>query len=145
MNVLDEFIEKIKKMGVPITIEPPVCFTNMNPIFVEYEIGDRLVIKYPILDNQLNHIGAMSGGTIATAFDNTMGFLATFEAKAKLVTIDLNTSYHSSLYKGDELTVKAYIKQKGNTIICIYSEAFNNSGKLVATATSKFMIIKASF
>lgn len=140
----EEFLANAKKKGIEdVTISKFAnCLDIMEPTFVEYIPEEMFEIQFPVFDWYLNPFNGMQGGFISAAFDNAFGLLNIMVTKKDAVTLDLNTSYHKPIYKDDNLTVKVYMKYKGNTIVNMYAEAFNNDNQLIATANSKMMIIK---
>lgn len=139
-----EFLESVEKQGISDVIIDKVvnCVDVMEPTFVEYIPEEMFEIQFPVLERYLNSSSIMQGGFICAAFDNAYGLLNIMATRKNAVSLDLNTNYHRPIYKDDTLTVKAYMKHKGNTIVHMYAEAFNNSNQLVATSSSKMMVVK---
>lgn len=140
----EEFLANAKRYGIEciLSMDVPNCLSVMEPTFVEYIPDEMLEINFPVLELYLNPLNVMQGGFISAAFDNAFGFLKDLVTKSKAVTLDLSTSYHRPIYKDDNLTIKVYMKHRGNTIVSMYAESFNDDGKLIATSTSKMMILK---
>jgi acyl-coenzyme A thioesterase PaaI-like protein len=56
---------------------PPPVFTAMQGEFVELDISrSTLTVRFPILQSYLNPYGAVQGGMITAAVDNTLGPLS---------------------------------------------------------------------
>lgn len=140
----EEFLTKAKNQGIEhiLDMEMPNCVRTMEPTLLEYAPEEKLEIKFPVMEMYLNLFNGMQGGFISAAFDNAFGLLNHMVTKSKAVSLDLNTSYHRPIYKGDEFTIKVYLKYRGNTIVSMYAEGFNNENELIATSYSKMMIIK---
>jgi uncharacterized domain 1 len=118
------------------------CASFMQPKFIDYIENESITYEFPVLDTYLNPWKCMQGGLISAAFDNAFGALALLLAgKSSVTTIDLNLSYHRPIYAGDSLMVKVYLKSKGKNIITMWGEAFDSSDRLIATATSKLIIL----
>lgn len=139
-----EFLANAKKQGIEDVIisKFPNCVDVMEPTFVQYMPDELFEIRFPVLEWYLNPFNAMQGGFISAAFDNAYGLLNKMATRKEAVSLDLNTNYHKPIYKNDTLTVKVYMKHKGNTIVNMYAEAFNNDSQLIATSDSKMMIMK---
>lgn len=144
LKCTEEFLFYAKEQGIEeiISRDIPNCVNVMEPTLLEYVPGERLKIKFPVLDTYLNPFNGMQGGFISAAFDNAFGLLCDMVTMKKAASLDLNTNYHRPIYKDDELIIKVYLKYKGNTIVNMYAEAFNTIDELIATADSKMMIIK---
>jgi acyl-coenzyme A thioesterase PaaI-like protein len=62
--------------GVPEELRkrlPPPCLVDMQAEPVEYVDGERLVMRFPVLERYRNPFGFMQGGFVLAALDNTMG------------------------------------------------------------------------
>ncbi len=118
------------------------CAQLMQPKFIEYVENESITYEFPVLDIYLNPWKCMQGGLISAAFDNAFGALAILvTGKFTVTTIDLNLSYHRPIYADDTLTIKVYLKSKGKNILTMWGEAFDSGERLVATATSKLVIL----
>ena len=128
----------------PINLEElplPNCAAFMKPKFIEYSSGEKLTFTFPVREEYLNPAQAMQGGFITAAFDNVFGPLSLLEMKSSYTTtITLTTSYHRPIFAGDELTVTAWLKNKGRRKVHMTADAYNSAGKLVATATCDYML-----
>lgn len=84
----------------------------------------------------------MQGGFISAAFDNAFGALAILATgKFEVSSLDLNVNYHRPILADDTLTVKVYLKSKGKSIISLWGESFDSCDRLIATATSKIILL----
>lgn len=120
----------------------PNCIEIMEPRLVEYIVGKSITIGFPVLEKFLNPVGGMQGGFITAAFDNVFGSFCFYETKGKpMATIDISTTYQRPIFMGDELIVTVWIKSMGKTIIHMWGEGRNKEGKLVATATTNFILL----
>jgi acyl-coenzyme A thioesterase PaaI-like protein len=72
---------------------PPPVFATMQGRFVELDLeAGSLLARYPVLQGCLNPYGAMQGGMIAAAVDNTVGPLSVLVAPLN-VTRQLEMTY----------------------------------------------------
>lgn len=118
------------------------CAKLMQPKFVEYIENESITYDFPVMDIYLNPWKCMQGGFISAAFDNAFGALTILETgKFEITSLDLNVSYHRPIFAEDTLTVKVYLKSKGKSIISLWGESFDSSKRLIATATSKIIIL----
>lgn len=127
-----------------IKINQPNCMEIMEPKLVEYVVGESLILEFPVLEKFSNPGGGMQGGFISAAFDNVFGSFCFYETKGKpIATIDISTSYQRPIFIGDELIIKVEIKAMGKTIIHMTGEGRNKEGKLIATATTNFILLNS--
>lgn len=140
----EQMIEDRVITGKNVQEEPP-CVAVMKPTFKEYIPGESVTYIYPVLNQFLNPKKTMQGGFIAAAFDNVLGTLAFLETKSKsLATADLAVYYHRPAMAGENLTITAFIKHKGQNMVFITGEAYNSEGKLVATATTNLVAFESN-
>lgn len=57
----------------PQTLMPPPCFLDMQGEVIERFDGQRLRVRFPLLNRYQNPWGYMQGGFVAAALDNTIG------------------------------------------------------------------------
>ena len=118
------------------------CAELMQPKFIEYIENESITYAFPVLDIYLNPWKCMQGGFISAAFDNVFGALAILATgKFEVSSLDLNLNYHRPIFADDMLTVKVYLKSKGKSIISLWGESFDSCGRLIATATSKIILL----
>ncbi|QGU00068.1 hypothetical protein SYNTR_1474 [Candidatus Syntrophocurvum alkaliphilum] len=120
--------------------ELPNCFQTMNAEFLKYVPDESISVVLPVLEEHLNPGGAMQGGFITAAFDNVFGPLAQLTLQSfGVATIMLSTNYHRPIFSGDNIKITAEVKMKGRTMIHMIAEAYNNEGKLIATANTTYV------
>ncbi len=118
------------------------CAELMQPKFIEYIENESVTYTFPVLDIYLNPWKCMQGGFISAAFDNAFGALAILTTgKFEISSLDLNVNYHRPIFANDTLTVKVYVKSKGKNIISLWGESFDSCDRLIATATSKIIMM----
>ena len=87
---------------------PPPVFTSMQGEFVEAALDEGvLVTRFPVLRDYLNPYGAVQGGIVAAAVDNTLGPLSMLVAPPN-VTRTLEMKYSRPVTPDlESITVKA--------------------------------------
>ncbi|MEG1584347.1 MAG: PaaI family thioesterase [Anaerovorax sp.] len=114
----------------------------MEPKYIGCHYANReIMIEFPVKKWQLNRVGVMHGGMIATAFDIALEILARFEVGLNFSpTIDMETTFLKPIRLGDDLVVTAKILSSGRTITHLQAEAYLKKGKkLAAVARSSYM------
>lgn len=123
----------------------PGCSFLLQQRTIEYVPDESLTVVYPVKEEFLNLAGSMQGGIICAALDNTFGHLCyLLTDKVPIVTIDISTTFHRPIFVDDILKTVARVQSRGKTTIHLIGEAFNSDGKLIATATTNYMVLAAS-
>ena len=101
-------------------------------------------ISYHIQPWQRNPAGDAHGGTIASMFDTAMGFTAFWVSDGSwTTTVDLMINYIAPMPAGEDMIVYSKVQKAGRTLIRVTAEAqMKSSGKLVATASANFMMLR---
>jgi len=145
MNVqnIDAFTLMKENMGAPEGIKlPPNCFIEMEGKFLEYKENDYLKISFPVQEKYCNPAGNLLGGMVSAFFDNTFGPFSYMAAKRPTVSLDLNVTFIKTITpKEKELIVEAKIIKITKTFILFEGKAYNPSNVLIATGTSRMMIL----
>jgi uncharacterized protein (TIGR00369 family) len=154
----------------PSTQLPPNCFGFLKTEFVEYVppfrmppvrnaksgksrtpacrngalrlAGTMLKVIVPVFKESLNPMGAMQGGIITAAFDNTFGPLSYLAARNPCITLDLHTNFIRPAKEGEVLTITARVISRSPVSLHLSGEAVNEKGKLIATCTSQMVVTK---
>ena len=122
--------------------DAPPCFSSMQGNVVDFVAGEDMTIAFPVLDTYLNPAGSMQGGMISAAFDNVFGPLCWIASGTpKGVMTEMTTAYHRPIFKGDCLTIRAYVKVKGRRKVHMLADAYDNQQKLIATAVSTYLLL----
>jgi uncharacterized protein (TIGR00369 family) len=122
---------------------PPPCLTEMQGEFVEYEEGQRLVMRFPVLPRYRNPMGHMQGGYVVAALDNTLGPFSYLIAPPS-VTTSLNTQYLRPASGEDAfITCEARLVERTRNVLHLHAEARNPAGKIVALCQSVNQILAA--
>ncbi len=142
-NVDDRFnnITEMMPGGEGLTV-PPKCFVEMKGKFLEYVEGESIKISFPVDGRFTNPAGNLLGGMISAYFDTTFGPFSYLEAKSPTTSLDLNTTFIRSIHPDEkEIICEARIVKKTKTFIIFEGKAYNPENKLIATATSRMMIL----
>lgn len=128
------------------TIPRPNCSAFVRGTILDYTPGQSLTIAFPVFEEYLNPAQTMQGGIIAAAFDNVFGPFCFLESKTgATAAIDINTTFHRPIAAGDVLTIKVGMTAKGRTFIHMAGEARDGQDRLVATCSTKYMVLDRSF
>jgi len=113
---------------------PPPCLTDMEGEPVEYEDGQRLVMRFPVLPRYRNPLGFMQGGFIAAALDNTLGPFSYLIAPPS-VTSHMSLDYLRPVTaQDDHILCIASVRQRTRKTLYLAGEALGADGKVRAIA-----------
>lgn len=101
---------------------------------------DACKVSFELKDFMLNPQGGLHGGVIAFVLDISMGHLLWKTAGAG-TTLEMKVQYAKAA-KAGRLTATGRFLRRGRTISYLRSELTDESGELVAFATSTWMSLK---
>jgi acyl-CoA thioesterase len=105
--------------------------------------GGRATYRLEVVPDLLNPHGVLHGGAVYTMVDYSMGgaTMAVLPAGEICATIEIKISYLASV-RGGTLTCITDVIKQGRKIVFLESKVMDASGKLVATATGSFAVIR---
>jgi acyl-coenzyme A thioesterase PaaI-like protein len=121
---------------------PPPVFTSMQGEFFDYdEEKGVLTNRFPVLENYLNPYGAVQGGMVAAAVDNTFGPLSMLVAPPSVTRkIELKFS-HPITAEMEFISVKASFLEREGQWLRFKAEVRDPEGLLLARAKSVHWIV----
>ncbi len=122
---------------------PPPVFTSMQGEFVEFVLDEGILItRFPILMEYLNPYGAVQGGMVAAAVDNTLGPLSMLVAPPN-VTRKLEMKFSRPVTPELEfMTVKAKFMTREEYFLHFRAEVRDMEGNLLARAKATHWVIE---
>ena len=141
-RILDIIHRKLGDRVHDFLIPPPV-FREMHGEFIDFdEEHGILSTRFPVLEKYLNPYGAMQGGMVATAVDNTFGPLGMliappnvtrrFEIKfSRPITLDL-----------EFITVEARLLKRSGRWLDLMAEVRDPAKQLLARAKARHWIVE---
>ena len=123
---------------------PPPVFQEMQGEFVDFDLeGGSLTTRFPILAKYRNPYGAMQGGMLAAAVDNTFGPLSLMVAPPN-VTGRLEMKYIQPVTPEiSHITIKAEFVEHHKRRLKFRAEVRDPQGTLLATAQATHWIVNA--
>ena len=121
---------------------PPPIFVAMHGEFLEFDRdGELLITRFPVLERYLNPYGAMQGGMVAAAVDNTLGPLSMLVAPPN-VTRRLEMKYSRPITIDLEfITVRAKLMNREGRWLTFSAEVRDQEGMLLAKARAAHWIL----
>jgi acyl-coenzyme A thioesterase PaaI-like protein len=121
---------------------PPPVFGFMQAEFISFDPKKKhLVVRFPILENYLNPYGAVQGGMIAAAVDNTIGPLSVLVAPPNL-TRRLEMTYSKPVnIEMEFILVEARMLEQVDRSLVFAADVRDPTGKRLARAKAFHWII----
>lgn len=144
MSVHEQYMALMAKLNEtnPELQLPPTSFTEMKAEVVAFDEGKSLTVQFPFDPRFTNPMGIFQGGMLCTAADNVFGPLSYFTAKGPCVTLDLGARYMRPFTKDlSPITVEAKVVSQTKQLLIMDARIFGNDGKLLATASTQFLIL----
>jgi uncharacterized protein (TIGR00369 family) len=130
--------------GVPEAIRahlPPPCLLDMQAEPVEYMVGERLVMRFPVLERYRNPFGYMQGGFMMAAIDNTLGVFQ-FLLAPPSVTAQVSINYLRPVTMDQAfLTCEATVLERSRKTLIVTGRALLADGKVAAIAQATCQIL----
>ncbi|MFO8101739.1 MAG: PaaI family thioesterase [Dehalococcoidia bacterium] len=124
---------------------PPKIFIDMEGENIEYIEGKSLTVRFPVKERYQNPLGAMQGGMIVAAMDNTLGSLSYLVAPPSVTTY-VSASYIRPVREDDKfIDVTATVVEITNNFLHLRAEVRNLAGELVAVGQLINYLLKKRF
>lgn len=124
---------------------PPNVFQMVPSEFIEYKKGKHLKLRFALKEDYNNPFHITFGGIYGMFFDATFGPFSGLEAEKPTSSLDMNITYLKSTSVQDKyVDITARVVSKSKSYLLIHGEAHKSSGDLVATSTSRMIIMDPS-
>ena len=124
---------------------PPSFMEEMGAEVLENVEGKSVTVSIPIKTSYNNPLGITFGGYYSVFFDTAFGPFSSLAARAPTTTLDLNICFIKPLSPKDEsVLVEANVVSLSKNYLLLSAEARKLSGELVATATSRLLLMDVS-
>lgn len=126
-------------------IAPPCAELLGWELIDQWPDEGRIELAFHPTAQMLNPRGTVQGGFVAAMLDDTMGpaLVCMTDGKQVPASIDINVSFVKPVFPGRVLA-KGRVVKKGRNIAFLEAELFDESGSLLARATSTAQIIDMS-
>ena len=123
---------------------PPPVFLTMRGEFLAFDAqAGVLETRFPVLEEYLNPYGAMQGGMVAAAVDNTLGPLSMLVAPPN-VTRRFQIKYGRQVTPDLEyVTVRGRLLERKGRWLTFSAEVRDPEGGLLARAQARHWIVDA--
>lgn len=120
---------------------PGAVVLGQELIDIDVERG-RVVVAYSTTDQLANRYGAIHGGMTAAMLDDVISLASglTIEWGQITPTLEMKVSYIAQGKVGSRIIAEARTVRRGGTVIFLEADLKDDTGKLIATASSTVMI-----
>ena len=138
-----KLFETVKKGSDSIEYQfPPPAVADLDPTLLEYNPNKSIKWSFPIKERYNNPFGITFGGYFAVFFDAVFGPFSGLTAGKPTTSLDLNVTFIKALRPADKnVIVESTIVSKSKTYLNLYGKAFTEDGTLVATCTTRMLIL----
>ena len=122
---------------------PPNCDLTLGLTCIDKSVPGTTVWTMRVDERFLNPAGIIQGGFLAAMLDSAMGASAVTSAgdrKVNVANTEMKVSYLRPASAGEVLTCTAKVLKPGSVISFLEAKILNSQGKLVATASSSYLI-----
>jgi uncharacterized protein (TIGR00369 family) len=119
---------------------PAATFVAHDGRILAFESGKRISVAFPVSELQTNPVGMLQGGILSSYFDDAFGCLCFASLHKPCVTIDMTVNFIRTVKPGSFVVIHASFKARGKKLLQLSAEAENSNEKLVATATSNWLV-----
>lgn len=124
---------------------PPPIFTHMRGEFLAFdEEKGTLTVRFPLLEHYLNPYGAVQGGMIAAAVDNTLGPLSMLVSPPSVTRrLEMTYSQPATLDMRGVVVVGRLVERRGRQLQFV-AEVSSLTGVRLARARATHWVVGAS-
>lgn len=143
-NLSEDLFSNMGEIGKALGLKlPPPAHEDLKASFVEYIPGESMKMKFKLQEKHENPAGVILGGYFSAFFDATIGPFSFIETGKWTVSLDINVCFMKPLKVSDEeVIIHAKLISRTKSYIIFHGEAYKGDNVLVATCTSRMLIMK---
>ncbi len=122
---------------------PPNCDLTLGLVCVDKSAPGSTTWRVRVDERFLNPAGVVQGGFLAAILDSAMGASAVTvvgDRKVIVANTEMKVSFLRSAIPGDTLTCVANVLKAGRVISFLEATIVDQDGRLVATASSTYLV-----
>lgn len=141
-SIMKALEDRLGETATELLIPPPV-FETMQGAFVRFDPdAGELITRFPVLKRFLNPYGAMQGGMVAAAVDNTLGPLSMLVAPPN-VTRRLEMKYSRPVTPElGHFSVEARLLDRQGQRLTFRADVRDPEGTLLARASATHWVLE---
>ncbi len=144
MNKLTrQIFEALRQQNIgPKAIIPPPFSKGLGASFLEYIPSKSVKLSFPVKERYNNPFGITFGGYFGVFFDFAFGPFSGLVAGKPTTSLDLNITFLKPLSPKDKtVIIDAWVVSKSKSYLILHAKAHNPQGILVATASTRMLIL----
>ena len=134
------FIDPVFTKKYPAVKLPPPTFVAHAGKILSFEAGKNISVAFPVREFQTNPVGTLQGGILSSFIDDAFGMLCFASLHRPCVTIDITVNFIRPVKLGSVVVIHAGFDARGRKLLQVSGKAVNGIEKLVATATSNWIV-----
>ena len=122
---------------------PPNCDLTLGLVCLDKSRPGTTVWRMKVDERFLNPAGIVQGGFVAAMMDSAMGASAVSSLagrKANVANTEMKVSFLRAARPGDTLTCTATVLKAGSVVSFLSATVLDDRDRLVATASSTYLI-----
>jgi uncharacterized protein (TIGR00369 family) len=122
---------------------PPNCDLTLGMVCVDKSVPGRTVWHMPADERFTNPVGVLQGGFLSACCDSAMGASTVTWARGRRIhtaNAEMKVSFLAPVHPGGTLTCTAHVVSSGERVVFVEAELTDPSGRLVAKASSTYMV-----
>ncbi|HUC36278.1 MAG TPA: PaaI family thioesterase [Acidimicrobiales bacterium] len=122
---------------------PPNCDLTLGMVCVDKSVPGRTVWQMPADERFTNPVGILQGGFLAACCDSAMGASTVTWARGRKVNTanaEIKVSFLAPVRPGGTLTCTSQVVSGGGRVAFAEAELVDGDGRLVARASSTYII-----
>lgn len=123
--------------------DPPEVFREMGGEILSFdEKRECIEVRFPVMKKYRNPMGAMQGGMVVAAMDNTYGPLTVLLGTTS-VTTHMTTTFVKPVCPDEtHITITAGVTARSRRQIHFTAEVRDSKGALVVSGTASFLVLE---
>lgn len=136
--------ELANQKGAGLLHLPPPFMKGLEMEYLTYEQGKSTSVSFPIRQSYNNPMGVTFGGYFGMFFDAAFGPFSALTTNAPTTSLDLNVTFLKPLRPSDEkVIVEVEVVSLSKSYLILHGRAYKAGRVLVATATSRMLVMRA--
>jgi len=122
---------------------PPPFMEGLGMEYLTYEQGKSTTVSFPVKEAYNNPMGVTFGGYFSMFFDAAFGPFSSLTANGPTTSLDLNVTFLKALRpKDEEVIIEVEVVSLTKSYLMLHGRAYKAGRVLVATATSRMLIMR---
>ena len=142
-DLTSKFFEEMKRWNKGKNVQiPPPAVEGLDATLLEHISGKSIKWSFPVKENYNNPFGITFGGYYGMFFDAAFGPFSGLTTQKPTTSLDMNITFLKPLSPADKtVTVAVEVVSQSKSYLMLSAKAHSGRGVLVATCTSRMLIL----